>query len=110
MKVLLVAVLLLLAPHKFAQADEASANSARSSENSPIIPAAEGEGELSLDTESPPRNKRPEKGLAKQLNALCKSDSNPQDCKENTAIDLKNIAKKNVLKKKKVVSPAKETP
>ena len=107
MKLILI-LALLVSPH-FAIADEGSAESARSSENSPVIPAAEGEGELSLDTESPARTTKTVPGM-KQLEALCKSDSNPEDCKENTRADLKKMAAKKKKAKKMIVSPPGETP
>ncbi len=107
MKLLLI-LALLTTPH-LARADEGSAESARSSENSPVIPAAEGEGELSLDTESPARRIKTVPGT-KQLNALCKADSNPEVCKENTKADLKKMAAKKKKSKEKIVSPPGETP
>ncbi len=110
MKLSLLALLVAVAPLKFALADEASAVSARSTENSPVIPAAEGEGELTLDAESPAAKYKSIKGSEnKQLDALCKADSNPEDCKENTRTDLKKMVKKKKPFKAKRVSKPEES-
>ncbi len=107
MKLILVAVLLFASPFvgHYSFADEDSANSARSSENSPVIPAAEGEGELTLDNESGASTKNP-KTLRQQLDTVCKANGDPAACESKKPIAKKTDKKKPPVKKAK---PKKKT-
>ncbi len=89
-----------------AHADEDSARSARSSENSPVTQSAEGEGPAT-NADFGKRTKKT-KGTDDmvlrdhKMDSVCQAEGNPDDCYDKTSARNK---KKKAAMKKKVLAP-----
>ncbi len=85
MKIFLILMLVLIFNLKstLLMAEEESQNSSQNIESTPVIPAAEGESELTLDNDSKATAKSSAKETVQDSQiAICKGNSDPGDCKK----------------------------
>ncbi len=87
MKSILITILLLAFSlgSSFSRAEDTSAGTLHGAETYPVIPAVEGEGELTLDSEKPaiPRAKQPLVKSSPKAENICSGEGDLPNCKKS---------------------------
>ena len=104
---ILLAILSLSFSFFRAHAEEETVQTTTPTEYSPVIPAAEGERELTLDNESPAKDKAT-KPKETKMDPVCKAEEDPNNCSNKKTTKKKVLTKKPVFAKKALQKKAKD--